>query len=155
MPFLGWTGIQFLIPFLIPFALRGSMLYMRPQNLGTACIVSRSKMISASLAEGFSCKHPLGKCKSHLSYSQKSSDQHFLAWHKPHWASQYSLGMESPSNFQLVNKVDCYVPCALRNAIVQAFLTTKTFAAGSSTYPCHMAFVSKSVPRDLLSLSNY
>ncbi len=55
---------------------------------------------------------------------------------------------------KLVNKVDCRVPRALLKAIVQAFLTTKSFAAGSSTYPCHMACVSKSVPRDVISLSN-
>ncbi len=34
-------------------------------------------------AKGFWCEHPLGKCKSYLSYSQKSSNWHFLAWHKP------------------------------------------------------------------------
>jgi hypothetical protein len=56
--------------------------------------------------------------------------------------------------FKLVNKVDCRVPCALLKAIVQAFLTTNSFAAGSSTYPCHMACISKSVPRDVISLSN-
>jgi hypothetical protein len=56
---------------------------------------------------------------------------------------------------KLVNKVDCWVPCAFLNAIVRAFLATKSFAAGSSTYPCHMACISKSVPRDLISLSDY
>ncbi len=56
---------------------------------------------------------------------------------------------------KLVNKVDCRVPCASLKAIVQAFLATKSFAAGSSTYPCHMACVSKSVPRDVISSSNY
>ncbi len=148
-------GIQFLVLFLIPLALQGSMSYMRPQNLGTARMVSWRKMISAFLAEGFWCEHPLGECESYLSYSQKLSDRHFLAWHKPRWATQYSPGMESPRNFQFMNKVDCYVPRALRNAIVRAFLATKTFAAGSSTYPCHMACISKSVPRDVISSSGY
>ncbi len=55
---------------------------------------------------------------------------------------------------KLVNKVDCWVPCTLLKAIVQAFLATKSFAAGSSMYPCHMACVSKSVSRDVISLSN-
>jgi hypothetical protein len=55
----------------------------------------------------------------------------------------------NPQGFsKLVNKVDCQVPCASLKAIVRAFLATKSFAAGSSTYPCHMACVSKSVPRD-------
>ncbi len=148
-------GIQFLVPFLIPLALRGSTSYMRPQNLGTARVVSRSKMILAFLAKGFSCEHPLGERESYLSYSQKLSDRHFLVWHKPRWATQYSPGMESPRNFQLVNKVDCYVLYALRNAIVRSFLTTETFAVGSSTYPCHMACISKSVPRDVISWSAY
>ncbi len=34
-----------------------------------------------SFAKGFWCKHPLGKRKSYLSYSQKSSDRHFLGGH--------------------------------------------------------------------------
>jgi hypothetical protein len=55
---------------------------------------------------------------------------------------------------KLVNKVDCWVPCALLKAIVRAFLATKSFAVGSSTYPCHMACISKSVPRDVISLSD-
>ncbi len=56
---------------------------------------------------------------------------------------------------KLMNKVDCQVPWASLKAIVQAFLATKSFAAGSSTYPCHMACLSKSVPRDVISLSDY
>jgi hypothetical protein len=55
---------------------------------------------------------------------------------------------------KLVNKVDCWVPRALLKAIVQAFLATKSFAAGSSMYPCHMACISKSVPRKVIPLSN-
>jgi hypothetical protein len=55
---------------------------------------------------------------------------------------------------KLVNKVDCRVPHALLKAIVRAFHAIKSFAAGSSTYPCHMACASKSVPRDVISLSN-
>jgi hypothetical protein len=55
---------------------------------------------------------------------------------------------------KLMNKVDCQVPCTLLKAIVQAFLATKSFAGGSSMYPCHMACISKSVPRDVISLSD-
>ncbi len=40
-------------------------------------------------------------------------------------------------------------------AIVRAFLAMKYFAAGSSTYLCHAACVSKSVTKDVISLSNY
>ncbi len=75
-------GIRFLVPFLIPLALWGSTSYMCPQILGTARVVSRSKMISAFLAEDFWCKRPMGDRKSYLPYSQKLSDRHFLAWHK-------------------------------------------------------------------------
>ncbi len=55
---------------------------------------------------------------------------------------------------KLMNKVDCQVPRALLKALVRAFLATESFAAGSSMYPCHMACDSKSVPRDVISLSN-
>ncbi len=62
------------------------------------------------------------------------------------------------SNFQgiyeLVNTVDCWVPHALLTVIVLAFHAKKPFAAGSSTYPCHMACISKSVPRYVISSSN-
>ncbi len=44
------------------------------------------------------------------------------------------------------------VPCALLTAIVQAFLATKSFAAGSSMFLYQLACVSKSVPRDVISL---
>ncbi len=50
-------------------------------------------------AKGFWWECPLGKRKWYLSYSQKSSNWDFLAWHKPRWATQYSLGMESPRDF--------------------------------------------------------
>jgi hypothetical protein len=33
--------------------------------------------------KGFWCKRPLGECKWYCSYSQKSSNWDFLAWHKP------------------------------------------------------------------------
>jgi hypothetical protein len=55
---------------------------------------------------------------------------------------------------KLMNKVDCWVPCTSLKAIVQAFLATKSFTAGSSTYPCHLACISKSVLRDVISSSN-
>ncbi len=55
---------------------------------------------------------------------------------------------------KLVNKVDCRVPCALLKGIVRAFLAMESFAAGSSTYPCQMVCVSKSVLRDVISLSD-
>ncbi len=55
---------------------------------------------------------------------------------------------------KLRNKVYCWAPCALLKAIVRAFLATKSFAAGSSTYPCLIACVSKSVSRDVISSSD-
>ncbi len=47
------------------------------------------------------------------------------------------------------------LPCASLKAIVQAILATKSFAAGSSTYSCHMACISKSVTKDVISVSDY
>jgi hypothetical protein len=55
---------------------------------------------------------------------------------------------------KLMNKVDCQAPRTLLKAIVHAFLTMKSFAAGSSTYLCNMACVSKSVPRVVISSSD-
>ncbi len=86
---------------------------------------------------------------------------------------QYSLGKESSRDFQTCESgliVACltiasgkfpkrsshlimfhWVPHALLNPMVWAFLATKSFAAGYSTYPCQLACVSKSVPRDVIS----
>ncbi len=86
---------------------------------------------------------------------------------------QYSLGKESPRDFQTHESrllVAClmtasgqfpkhslhliafqWVPCTLLNAIVRTFLTMKSFAVGSSTDPCHLACISKSVLRDVIS----
>jgi hypothetical protein len=97
---------------------------------------------------------------SYLFFSQKSSNWDFLAWPQPSQATQYSLVMESPKRYPnlwigWLSLVLWQLPCALLKAIVQAFLATKSFAAGSSTYPCHMACVSKSVTKDVISLSDY
>jgi hypothetical protein len=91
---------------------------------------------------------------------KKSSDWHFLAWPRPRQAMQYSSGMESPRLFpnswiRLIVAVLWQLPCTLLKAIVRAFLATKSFAAGSSTYPCHMECVSKSVTKNVISLSDY
>ncbi len=42
------------------------------------------------------------------------------------------------------------VPYTLFQSIVRTFLATKSFAAGFSTHPCHMACFSKSVPRNII-----
>ena len=97
----------------------------------------------------------------HTFLSHKNSlDWHFLACPWPSQAVQYSLGMESPKGYPnswigWLSLVLWQLPCALLKAIVLAFLATKSFAAGSSTYLCHMACVSKSVPNDIISLSDY
>jgi hypothetical protein len=97
---------------------------------------------------------------SYLSFSQKFSDLHFPAWPWPSQATQYSLDMESPKGYPnswigWLLPVLWQLPRALLKAIVRAFLTTKSFTAGSSMYPCHMACISKSVMKDVISLSNY
>jgi hypothetical protein len=89
-------------------------------------------------------------------------------------STQYSSGKESPRDFQNHESrliVACLttasgglpkcslhlfafqlVPCTSFDSIVWTFLAMKSFAAGSSTDPCHLACVSKSVPRDVISL---
>ncbi len=85
---------------------------------------------------------------------------------------QYSSGKESPRDFQSCESrliVACLttasgwlhkhslhliafqlVPCTLFNTVVRTFFAMKSFAAGSSTNPCHLACVSKSVSRDVI-----
>ncbi len=68
--------------------------------------------------------------------------------------------MESPKGYPnswigWLSLVLWQLPRALLRAIVRALLATKSFAAGSSSYLHHMACVSKSVMKDIISLSDY
>ncbi len=147
--------IQFLVPFLPPSALRGSTSYMRPHISGTECIGFLKQ-------DAF---HILPKVSG--ANVRWANANHTFLTHKNPWTDTFSRDI-SPAKLRstawiwnpqgiskLMNKVDCWVPHALHKAIVWTFLATKTFAAGSSMYPCHMACVSKSVPRDVTSSSNY
>ncbi len=92
---------------------------------------------------------------SHANIRWTNANHTFLT-HKNSWTDTFSHDI-SPAKLhstawvwnpqeisKLVNKVDCWVPCALLKAIVRAFLATKSFAAGSSTYPCHIWHASQS-----------
>jgi hypothetical protein len=148
-------GIRFLIPFLVPLALQDSTSYMRPHISGT-------ERIGFSKQDAF---HLLPKV-SESSVCWANANHTFLTHKNPR--TETFLRDISPAKLRskapvwnphgiskLVNMVDCWVPCALLKAIVRAFIATKSFAAGSSMYPCHMACISKSVPRDVMSSSNY
>ncbi len=80
---------------------------------------------------------------SYLSNSQIFLDWHFLAWPWPSQATQFSPGMESPKGYPnswigWLLLVLWQLSCTSLKVIVRAFLTTKSFAVGSSTYPCHI-----------------
>ncbi len=100
--------------------------------------------------------------ESYLSYSQKSMSSTFLHDISPAKLRSTAWVRSPQGNSKLVNKVDCrlsydsfwaipmlnlhlitsqWVPCVLLKVIVWTFLATKSFAAGSSTYPCHMACI--------------
>ncbi len=90
---------------------------------------------------------------------------------------QYSSGKETPRDFQtrvsrlIVASLTTasgqlpkhslhlipfqLVPCTSFNLIVRTFLAMKSFTAGSSRDPCHLACVSKSVPRDVIPSISY
>ncbi len=137
------------------FALQGSTLYMRPHISGT-------ERVGFSKQDAFSLLP-----KAPGANVRWANANHTFLTHKNPWTDTFLRDI-SPTKLhstawlwnpqgisKLVNKVDCRVPCVSLKAIVQAFLTTKSFAAASSMYPCHMACISKSVPRDVISLSNY
>jgi hypothetical protein len=146
-------GIQFLVLFLVPLALQGSTVHEPPYFRNRMHYFLEARCFPP-FAEGFWCKRLLGEHKSYLSYSQKSSNWHFSRDISPAKLRSTARVWNPQGISKLVNKVDCRVPCASLKAIVWAFLATKSFAAGSSTYPCHMACVSKSVLRDVISLSD-
>jgi hypothetical protein len=154
MPFLGCTGIQFLVPFLVPLALRGSTSYMHPHISGTEC--------AGFWKQGAFCLLPkvsgANVCWVNVNHTFLT---HKNPWTDTFWRDISPAKLRSTARVwnpqgisKLVNKVDCWVPCALPKAIVWAFLAMESFAAGSSMYPCHMACISKSVLRDTISLSD-
>ncbi len=113
-PVLAARESDFSSRFLVPLALWASMLYMHPHISGTKRMGflkqdARGNLVVDSLlvifpfppfAKGFWCKPLMGERKSYLSYSQKTSNWHFLMWPKPCWATQYSSGKESSRDFQ-------------------------------------------------------
>ncbi len=127
---------------------------------------------SAFLCKGFLCKRPLDDRLSYLFFLSKSSNWHFLAWHKPplsQCCTAWDWNLQEISD--LVNRliVACLktaagwllkhslhmiafqlVPYSSFNLIVGTFPATKFFAAGFSMDPCHMACFSKSVPRNFI-----
>jgi hypothetical protein len=153
-PFLGCTGIQFLVSFLVPLALRAGTLYMHPHISGTERVVF-SKQDAFRLLPMVSGAnvHWANKNDTFLTHKNPQTDT-FLCDISPAKLRSTFWVWNPQGIFKLMNKVDWRVPCALLKAIVQAFLATKSFAAGSSTYPCHMACVSKSVPREVISSSD-
>jgi hypothetical protein len=122
--------------------------------------------------EHFSCKNPLDDHVSYLFFSSKSLNWHFLVWHKPplsQCSTTQDWNLQVISN--LVNRliVACLktaarrllkrslhliafqlVPSTSFHSKVQTFLATKSFAAGFSMDPCHMARFTKSVPRNVI-----
>jgi hypothetical protein len=169
VPFLGCTGILFLIPFLVTSALRASTLYMRPHISSTECMGflkqdAHRNLAVDSLPVKFSPSRLLPKVSGAIVH-WANANHTFLTHKNPH--TDTFLRDISPAKLcstarvwnpqgisKLVNKVDCWVSRALLKAIVRAFFATKSFTAGSSTYPCHMACISKSVPRDIISSSD-
>jgi hypothetical protein len=113
--FLGCTGIQFLVPFLIPLALWASMLYMSPHISGTECVGFSKQdahgiLVVASLPVNFPfsafCQRflvwmSIGLNTIHTFLSHKNSRTDiFLCDLGLAKQTQYSLGIESPRDFQ-------------------------------------------------------
>jgi hypothetical protein len=151
-PFLGCTGIQLLVPFLVPLALRGSTSYMHPHISGTECVgFSKQDAFRLSLKVSGANVHWANANHTFLTHKNPQTDT-FSRDINPAKLHSTAQVWHPQGISKLVNKVDCQVPCASLKVIVWALLATKPFAAGSSMYPCHMACISKSVPRDVISL---
>ncbi len=155
VPFLGCMRIQFLVLILVPLALRGSTSYMRPYISGTEH-VNFLKQDAFRLLPKVSevSVHWANANHNFLTHTNPRTDT-FLHDISPAKLRSTARVWNPQGISKLVNKADCWVPRASLKTIVRAFLATKSFAAGSSTYPCHMAFISKSVLRDVISSSDY
>jgi hypothetical protein len=133
-------GIQFLVPFLVPLALQASTLYMCPH-------VSRTERMVFSKQDA--CGN-LVVASLPVNFPFSAFCQRFLL--------QMSVGLNTIHTF-LVNRL--IVACLMTASSCFAQGNSaglpcyKSFAAGFSTYPCHMACVSKSVTKNIISLSDY
>ncbi len=101
--------------FLVTLALQASTSYMPPHVSGTEGVGflkqdAHGNLVVASLPVNFPfsafcwrflVQTSIGEHESCLSFLQKSSDWHFLAWPWPSQATQYSPGMESPRDIQI------------------------------------------------------
>ncbi len=108
-PFLGCTGIQFLVLFLVPLALRGSMSYMHPHISGTECI-GFSKQDTFRLLPKVSevNVHWANANHTFLTHKNPQTDTflHDISLAKLRSTAQ----VWNPQGiFKLVNKVDCWV----------------------------------------------
>jgi hypothetical protein len=147
-------GIQFLVPFLVLLALRAGTLYMRPHISGTERVGFLKQDAFCLLPKVFGANVHWANANDTFLTHKNPRTETFLHDISPTKLRSTAWVWNPQGISKLVNKVDCRVPCTLLKAIVRAFLTMKSFAAGSSMYPCHMQCVSKSVPRDVISLSN-
>jgi hypothetical protein len=147
-------GIQFLVPYLVPLALQGSTLYMHPHISGTEHIGFWKQDAFRFLPKVSEANvHWANAYHTFLTHKNPQTET-FLCDISPAKLCSIAWVWNPQGISKLMNKVDCWVPCTLLKAIVWAFLATKSFAAESSTYPCHMACISKAVPRDVISSSN-
>ncbi len=120
--FLGCTGNQFFVPFLIPLALRASTLYMRPHVSGTECVGfskqdTRGNLVVASLPVNFPF---YAFCQRYLVWMSVGLNTiHTFLSHKKPWIDTFlrDLGLAklcstsrvwNPQGIsKLVNKVNC------------------------------------------------
>ncbi len=113
-PFLAAWESNFSSRFLIPLALRGSTLYVRPHVSGREHVVflkqdARGNLVVDSLlvifplfafCQRFLLQTSVGQMQSIPFLLTKNLELNFPAWHKPRWVMQYSLGEESSRDFQ-------------------------------------------------------
>ncbi len=118
-PFLGCTGIRFLVPFLIPLALRGSTLYMRPHISGTECMgfLKQDTFCLLPKVSGVNV-HGANANLTFLTHKNPRTDT-FLRDISPAKLRSTAWVWNPQGISKLVNKVDCGVPRALLKAIVR------------------------------------
>ena len=113
-------GIRFLVLFLVPLALRGSMLYKRPHISGTERI-GFLKQDAFRLSPKVSGANVCWANANHTFLTHKNSRTDTF-WRDISPAKLHSTAwVWNPQGIsKLVNKVDCHVPRALLKAIMRA-----------------------------------
>jgi hypothetical protein len=135
VPFLGCMRIQFLVPFLVPLALQGSMLYICPHISGTECVGFSKQDAFRLLPKVYGANICWANVNhTFLTHKNPQTDT-FLCDISPAKLRSTARVWNPQGISKLVNKVDCWVPCAFAQSNSAGLPSYKILHSGILNVP--------------------